>query len=53
MSTVTVVWDVETLARLIRSYRTESASAQLFGCQQADAELAVLGWRISLDRVLS
>ncbi len=50
-----VVWDVDPLARLIRSYRPESPSQPTFfgAGEQADAEPAVPGWRIAVDRVFS
>jgi Uma2 family endonuclease len=50
-----VVWDVDPLARLIRKYHAGSPSQPtLFAAgQQADAEPAVPGWRIAVDRVFS
>ncbi len=48
-----VVWDVDPIARTIRKYRSESpAEPTSFGPgEEADAEPAVPGWRIPVDRV--
>ncbi len=48
-----VVWDVDPIARTIRKYRAESpAEPTSFGRgEEADAEPAVPGWRIPVDRL--
>lgn len=48
-----VVWDVDTLAEQIHVYRSDAPDApQTFAKgQEADAEPAVPGWRIGVDRV--
>jgi Uma2 family endonuclease len=50
-----VVWDVDPLARLIRKYGAVSPlQPTVFAAgEQADAEPAVPGWRIAVDRVFS
>jgi Uma2 family endonuclease len=49
------VWDVDPQALLIRSYeRDEPETPRVFGPgQEADAEPAVPGWRIPIDRVFA
>ena len=45
-----VVWDVDPVSRIIRSYRSSSSVPLLFrDGDEADAEPAVPGWRISVD----
>ena len=48
-----VVWDVDPVAGLIRKYRREAPGVpEAFGRgQQADAEPAVPGWRMHVDRI--
>lgn len=50
-----VVWDVDPVARLIRSYRSDSPDQpSTFGPGDvADAEPAVPGWRVPVDWVLA
>ncbi len=50
-----VVWDVDLLAKCVRKYQAGSPDQPiLFGQgEQADAEPAVPGWRLSVDRVFS
>jgi Uma2 family endonuclease len=50
-----VVWDVDVMARCVRKYQADSPDQPtLFQPgEQADAEPAVPGWRLSVDRVLS
>jgi Uma2 family endonuclease len=50
-----VVWDVDPVARLIRKYLAKSpARPTVFKVgDEADAEPAVPGWRIAVDRVFS
>jgi Uma2 family endonuclease len=50
-----VVWDVDPIARLIRKYAAKSPSRPtVFEVgDEADAEPAVPGWRILVDRVFS
>jgi len=48
-----VVWDVDPIAGLVHSYRAESPDEPIcfeFG-DEADAEPAVPGWRIAVDRL--
>jgi Uma2 family endonuclease len=45
-----VVWDVDPEARIVVSYKAESATPTVFRSgEEADAEPAVPGWRISVD----
>ena len=45
-----VVWDVDPISRLIRSYRADGASPAVFGAgSEADAEPAVPGWHVPID----
>jgi Uma2 family endonuclease len=48
-----VVWDVDPIARRIRKYRADSAlnPVQFEGGDEADAEPAVPGWRLPVDRI--
>lgn len=50
-----VVWDVDAKAEVIRSYRAEAREQPtIFGPgQEADAEPAVAGWRIAVDRIFA
>ena len=50
-----VVWDVDPVARLIRKYLAKSpARPTVFKAgDEADAEPAVPGWRIPVDRVFA
>jgi Uma2 family endonuclease len=50
-----VVWDVDPVNEVIRKYRRDSPDrAEIFiRGQQADAEPAVPGWRVAVDRVLA
>ena len=50
-----VVWDVDPVAQAIRSYRPESPDRPtLFEAGQvADAEPAVPGWRVEVDRIFA
>jgi hypothetical protein len=50
-----VVWDVDPIARTIRKYRADSPhQSMLFTAgSEADAEPAVPGWRILIDRVFA
>jgi hypothetical protein len=50
-----VVWDVDPTAKLIRSYRalTPDQPAVFRTGQMADAEPAVAGWRLPVDRVFA
>ncbi len=49
----TVVWDVDPVDRRILKYRADAPDRpEVFGTdQEADAEPAVAGWRIAVDRV--
>ena len=45
-----VVWDADPVARVVRRYRAgEEAPAVFAAGQEADAEPAVLGWRVAVD----
>jgi Uma2 family endonuclease len=50
-----VVWDVDTLNRVIRSYdRKDPDHPRVFSIgQEADAEPAVPGWRIDVERIFA
>jgi Uma2 family endonuclease len=50
-----VVWDVDTLNRVIRSYdRRDPDHPRVFAVgQEADAEPGVPGWRISVERIFA
>lgn len=50
-----VVWDVDLISRCVRKYRADSPDQPVLFSQgeQADAEPAVPGWRLPLDRILS
>jgi len=50
-----VVWDVDPVAGLVHSYRAESPSEPITyrTGDEADAEPAVPGWRIAVDRLFS
>jgi Uma2 family endonuclease len=49
-----VVWDVDPVAGLIRSYRHDAPAPATFAAGQvADAEPAVPGWRIAVDELLA
>ena len=50
-----VVWDVDPIARTIRKYRADSPhqSIMFTAGSEADAEPAVPGWRILIDRVFA
>ena len=48
-----VVWDADPVARVVRRYRPGDATPTLFAAgQEADAEPAVPGWRVGVDRVM-
>jgi Uma2 family endonuclease len=50
-----VVWDVDPLARCVWKYRADAPDqpTQFVDGQEADAEPAVPGWRISVDRIFA
>ena len=49
-----VVWDVDPVARVVRSYRSGRAAAGIFGAgTQANAEPAVPGWNLSVDWLMA
>ncbi len=50
-----VVWDVDTMADVVRSHRAEAPDRpSTFGAgQMADAEPAVPGWRVAVDRIFA
>jgi Uma2 family endonuclease len=49
-----VVWDVDPVARVVRSYRAGGEAPAVFGAgQQADAEPAVPGWRLPIDWLMA
>jgi Uma2 family endonuclease len=50
-----VVWDVDPVARIVRSYRRESPypPSVFKPGQDADAEPAVPGWRMSVERIFA
>jgi Uma2 family endonuclease len=50
-----VVWDVDPDAKVIRSYRADSAQTAIVwkAGDVADAEPALAGWKIALDEVFS
>ncbi len=50
-----IVWDVDPRARVIHSYNRQSPDhPSVFGAgQQADAELAVPGWRVPVDWIFA
>jgi Uma2 family endonuclease len=49
-----VVWDVDPVARVVRSYRSGKAAAETFGAgTQANAEPAVPGWSVLVDWLLA
>jgi hypothetical protein len=49
-----VVWDVDPVARIVRSYRSGKAAALTFGPgAQANAESAVPGWSVSVDWLMA
>ena len=49
-----VVWDVDPLARTVTCYRAaEPLTPQVFGPgEEADAEPALPGWRVAVDRIM-
>jgi hypothetical protein len=50
-----VVWDVDPIARSVRKYQSNLPDESI-SCapgSEADAEPAVPGWRIAIDRVFS
>jgi Uma2 family endonuclease len=48
-----VVWDVDPLARTVASYRADTPDRPVVFAigQEADAEPAVTGWRMAVDRI--
>ena len=50
-----VVWDVDPRARVVRSYRanTPERPTPFHPGEEADAEPAVPGWRLAVDRIFS
>jgi Uma2 family endonuclease len=50
-----IVWDVDPVNQLIRKYRREAPDQPLLfrRGEQADAEPAVAGWRIAVDRIFA
>jgi Uma2 family endonuclease len=49
-----IVWDVDPVARVVRSYRSGKAAPQTFGAgTQANAEAAVPGWSLSVDWLMA
>jgi Uma2 family endonuclease len=49
-----VVWDVDPVPRVVRSYRGDGAAPAVFGAgEEADAEPAVPGWRLPVDWLMS
>jgi hypothetical protein len=50
-----VVWDVDPRCQVVRSYRALAPHQPfVFGLGQvADAEPAVLGWRLDVDRIFA
>jgi Uma2 family endonuclease len=49
-----VVWDVDPVAKVVRSYRSgDPAPTEFRPGQQADAEPAVPGWRLAVDWLLA
>ncbi len=48
-----VVWDVDPLAGVVRSYRADGTLAEFAAGAEADAEPAVPGWRVSVDWLMA
>ena len=50
-----VVWDVDPAAKVIRSYRQEDPNVPIVFeiSQDANAEPAVVGWRVPVDRIFA
>jgi Uma2 family endonuclease len=50
-----VVWDVDPVHELVRKYRADSPEkpATFTRGQEADAEPAVPGWRLAVDRIFA
>lgn len=48
-----VVWDVDPVARVVRSYRSDGTVAEFAAGSEADAEPAVPGWRLSIDWLMA
>ncbi len=49
-----VVWDVDSVAGVVRRYRDGEAAPAVFGAgSEADAEPAVPGWRSAVDWLMS
>lgn len=48
-----VVWDVDPIARIVRSYRSDGSVAEFAAGTEADAEPAVPGWRVSVDWLMA
>jgi Uma2 family endonuclease len=48
-----VVWDVDPIARVVRSYRSGGAVTEFAVGSEADAEPAVPGWRVSVDWLMA
>jgi hypothetical protein len=48
-----VVWDVDPIAQLVRKYAPDAPDRPVVFAsgQEADAEPAVRGWRIAVDRI--
>jgi Uma2 family endonuclease len=48
-----VVWDVDPIGRVVRRYRPGEATPTVFAAgEEADAEPAVPGWRVAVDRLM-
>lgn len=48
-----VVWDVDPVARVVRSYRSDGTVAEYVAGSEAEAEPAVPGWRLSVDWLMA
>jgi Uma2 family endonuclease len=48
-----VVWDVDPIARVVRSYRSDGTITEFAVGTEANAEPAVPGWQISLDWLMA
>ena len=51
----TVVWDVDPMSDLVRKYRADFPDQPIVFArgQEADAEPAVPGWRMAVDRIFA
>lgn len=48
-----VVWDVDPVARVVRSYRADGTVSEFIGGTEADAEPPAPGWRLSVDWLMT